>query len=728
MTFQVKGTKFHQGKLAICFVPLTKAAKVNEWQRTNFCALTSCQHVLIDPAESSVAEIDIPYKSPRHYLQLVDHDTAEASYNFLGTVFAVPFNQLGAVTGTIQTIDVSVMVSFYNNEFKIPRPLPATFITTRMQAKRRGAIPITAMAQGNSIFQSYNIKKAGTLTIGNQATGDEIARGASADVSGLDKPNTHLEPILVTPLSLGFFSNGTNVTTMERFAMDPGALDLPTKETFGTSEDEMDMKFLTMKMNWIKTVAWTTTQPVGQQLWKTYLCPLSRALAGELKKGQTYAIPMIDYASAKFSFWKGSLMYKIQVVSSSFQTGKLLFAVHYGNNGTLPTTLGDTTAQYGVYLDLSEKTKEWLLKVPFYAPFELRVPDGPETTTYNRDKFSMGQAQLVVINALVANNETLQSVEINVSMCGGDDYELYYLGANNVMLEPTNIEITARAQGEIVVAPSDSTVMSHHQDRYDSVQTILKRFTRCYNAQAYEQAANKVTGPTTNYIPLDMGRMLWRPPSNITAGPTAGEFTDGFRQAGLFTWFGVLYRANRGSLRFKVSSIASNQTTIKLAMGFTPDAGAGLAPEDQISFIIEYNEYILPFSGAPPGAPSQIPIVYYATTGIPYTVSTGVGNTSLLVEVPYASQYQFLLTPLDAIHEADLETTDLGSQGALYVHAMYAQNTDPTNSQAEASFLSFYHQEQIYVGAGDEFRLGIFLGPPYVRVASNSVFPDTYTD
>lgn len=757
---QVKGNPFQQGLLYVGFVPMCQRSLVKDWHLQHQAAATCVPYILLDPSVSAGGTLEMPYVSPRHYIDLINEEPMSTSYNLLGTLFITPFNQLRAAATGRQSATVAITVWFEESEFKIIRAIGVCGGSLKVSRKPMHLMGAdenddeTGTAQGGYQSISYdmrNVKFAAKSTIGGTATNDEIGRGSSLDAnaSGLDKPNLHLEPpMVVTSNSLGYFNNSQQITNMERFCLQPGGMKLATKETFGAQFDEMDYRYLLKKVTrQAGNLEWSTIDMPGHVLYVEEMCPLPEVINGKTKQGDVVIPTLFDYMSAKHSFWMGTIRYKIQIVGSNFHYGRLFFSTHYGRHGTSATSLdiSEITSQYGVYLDMSPSKREWVIDVPFYAPYKLRVPNGPEDVD-KRDPYSMGVWALTIINELSGPTDVSPSVQINLWRGGGDDFQLYYFGHNNNSLIATTVPLTtsfevgyAQASSELeraspngniqVAAPSASHVKFDEGERYENVQDVLKRFTRGHG-KTFLQPPFKIDNVNYNKIVNNYSiafntDTVFHPQSDTTA-LTPPYPKIGYKgKSGALSWFGMMYRGYFGSMRYKVSCASSGKNT-RVLCTFTPDHNLGFNADNLMSMVDPLNHSSFKIDPATPAN-----ILEQDDPGFAQNIGQSLapiasseGNApAVFFEIPFATQYKYLLAPKGK-QEAGLDSTDLSGVGVIGVRVEAIPEVVLQGDNIIAQ--PMYFDYSTYVSGGDEFRFGLLLGPPFLRVSSPAMPPDNY--
>jgi len=117
---QLTASRYHQGRLLMAYVP-SQIPKALSLERITAARVIANDHVMLDPANGTVATLRIPYKHFKGYLDLKNNDS-------LGQLYFVVLNQLQAVTGSAPTVTVKVFVSVVGSEFTTPRPGGASFL------------------------------------------------------------------------------------------------------------------------------------------------------------------------------------------------------------------------------------------------------------------------------------------------------------------------------------------------------------------------------------------------------------------------------------------------------------------------------------------------------------------------------------------------------------------------------------------------------------------------
>jgi hypothetical protein len=311
---------------------------------------------------------------------------------------------------------------------------------------------VAGVPNGNTITTINKFKKVANATLPMNITGDKFDLSATLPTMGMDKPSNTLGPMSMMPALTSPMPNGTGIVNAVRMALRPDETFEASPELFGTAEDEMDLCYLTRKMTILPKAStttggftWDVSSGIGAQLFSVPLSPINFTDAIGVT-GQVDAT-LLAQISSNFLYWSGSLRYRIKIVATSFHTGRLFLGVTYFsyrdyrpvdlNQPYLlkpahanrfdqfpPADLEEALTQGGIFIDLSEETRDVVFDVPYKAMYpRLDVGSGcqPNQTSI------MGKLTCWVVNDLSAPESVAQNVDIITTVGGGPDFQLYTL-------------------------------------------------------------------------------------------------------------------------------------------------------------------------------------------------------------------------------------------------------------------------------------------------------------
>jgi len=778
LRIQVTGSRMaHSGALLCYFVPLTTKNIITRWHGNNTSAATSVPHVVLDPATCNVGEIDCDFVNPKGFLDL--RNLNEVGLDFLGTLNIQVLNYLRVGAGAPTSLAVSISVSYVDGEFRILLPRSLTLLTKHgqddelavllartkayLEAKKEDNDPekdhsselVRAMAkaigvqveeeeeqavvlpvppfpriapmwtqrrapeklspQGQYISKNYNVEHSTIGTIGGDSPTNEVAHGASASVPmPLDKPTIGTNPPPVQ-LSLGYFSNSTNLEFAEVMTLVPnGALSDEAKIAhFQSKTDEMSLSYLLQKWNLSHTVN-INTASTGMLAYGS-ISPMSPLITGQpvsQKPNLTNPFNMttLDFFSCKHSYWRGSIKIRLEFIASPFNTARFFLGFQYATE-IPPTsmTLETVTNMYGAYIDLNAEQHTFEFVMDYQAPTEVLAVAASWGYEQHLER-SCGFWSLWVINPLVAPQGVPTDIDVNVWFAGGEDYALFTPSDNNASIYSPFVTTTGRIEeldaqaGPIHVLPNIAPVNSMpFGPPTDSIASILKRnaaprFLR-FGAASFD-----------SYI-LDVGALVFGNDAIISSFPAT------YTPQGMFTFYGSAFRGCRGTIRMKIrlepDSATSTDTPMTQPIGFTvaysPDpypsnvVTAGSSPQTYLSIALFGKQY--------QSLPSPYPTL--GQSAIAFTASDASAN-HVTIEIPYEHIYKFAMI-YHGNTEPRYDRTSFSSLGKVMVITPNIGSL--IGRSAEMTF---------WISAGDDFRLGLYQGPPLTSSNTTNVGNDLY--
>lgn len=699
VTFQVNGTQWHSGRLAIVWVPLLSKAQAATYYADNLSAVTATHHGELDPSVSNIVEMELDFSHPRDFIRPTVNDVRGQEQ--LGTLNIFVLSALRCGDTVPQLVNVSVHVQFVENDFVI------------LRGKDSASRKTNAVRQGNVFTYNNNFKSARDVTVGQRAESDLFGSGMAAGASmHLDKPNCGLEPVATTMNTMGYMSNSENIPFAERLSLQAGAVMRVKPEHFGTKKDEMDMVTMRQTYGLEKSIMWSTSQTSGTILTKAFICPCSKILENKLRyagtprpntdPGDPIMVTPLDFFSIKNTYWKGGIKIKIVVVASAYHVGKLFLGLDY-QDVEVPLTLLGATSEYGVYIDINEGRHEFEYKIKYQSDTPAkRVPNGPKGGFGGEEnlKFATGVWSLRVVNELVQPGDASSEVEVMIYLAADDDYRTYGLDFNNRVvhsISPSKVFPTlnaVRQSGEAISAVDRPATTDNFGEKCDHVNDILKRFCLAFEVTG----SNEPPGWTFNIAYLFNGN------TTMNNDPHYGT------ACGLWAYYGAGYLAQRGTMRFKINHIVTKADDGQRTNGFW----ATFCPLgwDNSTYSGIFN----------PTNISTTALSWNLTSGNPqanapaFSFGNGTMNSALQVEVPYQGRYNFSRKHPVADQQDGMD--DEYTMGTLVIGTAY-----PVGSIKG-------YTVQVYMASGDELRFGLWLGPPKIFVAAPynnlSQWPDTY--
>jgi hypothetical protein len=488
---------------------------------------------------------------------------------------------------------------------------------------------------------------------------------------------------------------------------------------------------------------------VGTVLWSSTIGPLPQCLTGTgpgTKVKDSFYPTLTDYVSAPFQYWRGSMRYHFDIVATAFHTGRLYLAVNYGDF-TTPTSMLNFTDQYGVMMDVNAENHHYTFDVPFLSPYEfMRVPNGPNLNDDDGvQSYSMGMISLVVANQLVQPNNVSTTVQVNIYVSGGDDFELNSLNLSHSSLIPytaqgavdtAEMDTMAQRMKAVVIGTQRIVPVDDHHfgERYDTVRDILKRYVP---AVSFVGVGGFFGGVPYLTNPLIQGV--------VTA--------ENLMRNGMMGYLGSMFCVWRGSLRAKVfwdvnpilpiatATFSPTNTTSRWGVVWEPgnalseDMFINLADKltQSMTWLWPYQFTNITTASFPQDSSTPYRQPYTATGYLsnPYDIQTTItppvdmaDNNAAYheVELPFTTQYNILINPVIGASGGEPADSYLSNPGAMVLmdfspRSLYGLGQDRGTSARP--------QISVWGAAGDDFRFGLLLGPHRLLVNGVNIAGDT---
>jgi len=703
LSFQVTATPLHQGMVVAVFVPLSTTSFVTGTLVPNFRSASVNQCVYLYANANTAGEMTIPFNHPKGYLNLLN-SSALTVEDSLGTLYLFVLNQLSAAAASTTNVNISLFSQFLNNQFKVPRVS-------------------TIVAQSGYLDKPIGvINKIGNTFSNVLGAISHVAMPAfkvTKMLTSLDKPTIPTTDLPIMMRATDPFNYNKGPDHVDKMTLYPESQPTIMPHHFASEQDEMQFDYLKKRYTYLGTYDFSTSQVPGTALafFDMSPFPITTGMGPNIK---TF-LPLISYLTYPFEFWRGGFTYKFQIVATSFQTGKLYFALNYGSL-TSPSSLLEATSQYGVAMELNQGTNEFEFTVPYVAdtPYK-KVPNSKTPNLFS----SMGRATLYVMNQLVAPNNTPTTVQINVFVAGADDYEVNILGTSNAFIPTANFPPAIVAQSgvaplntaetntdvaitENILAPNDELV-NDEQIQFGSKFTSIKDTLLRYQLVFYKEFKPELN----TYLESSVVEF---PISQVFIG--VGNLQN--VSPGLFNWGSHLFRQFRGNMRFRVrvfqTGNISDQTatlnSVPFVCYFTPfiESGGSPAHYNAATYNVQFN-------------PTSAFVGSTATyTGLDHSrlpmIEAGINQTFAQFEVPFSTVYQTVLVhsgPSENYLFPDTYNT-LSSLGKLVIIPQRWHEESTVNTEQPVNYVV-----KIYASLGDEAQLGTLYQVPPIIINSYQV-------
>nr|WPV63567.1 MAG: polyprotein [Wufeng shrew picorna-like virus 32] len=650
---QINSTKFHQGRLAIAFLPYStqKRVKMGDVDFVNF--MSGLPHVMLDAASSNVAELNIPWT---HWMSQMRTTYGSQS----GIVVLSVLSPLLQADNASKTLDLAVWFSFTNIQLNVPRAIVSKPFAERAEAQMDIALEGAVAAIASPI------------------------KAAMEPIMQIIKPfadNSLSRPSEINLRSSVNLSASAGPVMFDRLSLNPTA---NLENTIGgvyTQHDEMSLRYLCAIPQIIAVFDANVVNyiPIGPG------ASIPNVVAGGTPTTNaivSYSTSYMGYYSSLFKFWRGGINVKVEFVTSMFATGRVA-CVFDPDGGTVwdDRLLLNPT----VLMDLQEK-RTFKFNIPYLneMPFcdvktdYWKIPDPSKSDAVAEfDQWShSGTLIFKAVNDLVYPTGVAKECKMFVWFSAGQDFELACIRdvfstytLNTVVAEQAECQMMAEdvtARDEKlnddyepmfkVALPSGNFVDMMFNDGSMHLKQIIGRSTF---VGSFRIPPDKTTKVVLNARP------------GIMRNYKHGQNTD------LLSYCSAPFVFYRGSVRF---TIVTDCSKIQRAVAFA-------VWEDQTTVVVD--DYFSVSSG----------VRFLMPSGSSGLVAHNLSDTPILkLELPYFSPAEHVTV--------DKETTQPNSVLAIYFNNCNLSTTTTFNRSDIQAY--------VFKSAGDDMRLFFPVAPPAI--------------
>lgn len=421
----INGNAFHYGRLLAAYNPLPTYDTLTVdrvYVDSDNVAASQRPHLYLDPTNSQGGEMTLPFF---YHFNAVDI-TAEG-WSDLGELTISTLTPLKHANGATDTVTVNVFAWATDVKFALPTHKEPSSISPQSDEYGKGIVSKPASVVANVASKLVSIPTIGPFARATEIGGRGVA--AMATLFGYSRP-TMLTKSQYRPHPKGDYSvtDGEDdvaklsVTGKQELTIDPRTAGL-------SGTDELSINYIASRESYITDFQWAVGTAPETLLFNTVVDPgIHRKHNNELH------FPACCFAVMPFTYWRGSMEFRFQVVCSKYHKGRL--KVVYDPYGT-PSASAEYNTAYTTVVDISDTT-DFTIKCGWGqdTPYRRSVPlsfsqtgmfrtDAPLAYNAITNSFGNGTLSVYVVNELtVPNTEIDNDIEINVFVKACDDFEV----------------------------------------------------------------------------------------------------------------------------------------------------------------------------------------------------------------------------------------------------------------------------------------------------------------
>lgn len=419
LKFTVNGNPFYYGLLLASYLPLPTNDSFGPGFSSadpNLVLASQNPHIYIDPTNNVAGTLVCPFFWPFNALDLTENNAEN-----MGELTVRRMVQLFHANGSSAPLNVTVFAWMSDVTLSAPTATNA-FGMVAQSGDEYGDEPNSK--QPMVLTRTMKL----TTTIMKYARASQmVAMGmeAAMKVLGFCRPTLLANVTPMRPTFLGNLANVNLTDASQKLTFDCKQEVVIDPRVVGMKpDDEMNITELAKRESYICSFSWAPSDTSGTPLHYHVVTPVQYTSSG-LLPNVAYALSPSAWISVPFSFWRGSTMFRIKIVASSFHKGRL--RISYDPNHALALDQMNVTQNHIV--DIAE-CKDFCIKIGWNQPSSYvqvaslgALPFGnvPFTGSNIADN---GSIKIEVLNELStpSADDFPVTVVVFTSMC--DDFEV----------------------------------------------------------------------------------------------------------------------------------------------------------------------------------------------------------------------------------------------------------------------------------------------------------------
>lgn len=446
---QIAVTAFHQGLISCNFQYAPVFSNTTSFVRGNAPqTCTNIPHVRLDPSETTMVELHVPFLYPLEFMQVANDDEYSGTYGLFCIHTILPFISVASLSSPTY----ECYVSLEDLEYFGADNASSTTITLQagafsMAEELRKTRLISTSLDVSSKITDFVARNVPMLSAVAGPTSWFLDKAAGvARYFGFSKPLVQDPPLRI--LRMPYSSDGHVDVPFAGFAVGPFQSNTLAiqPEVAGCDIDEMSLAFVFAQWSQICVGQISTSNSHSSFVYATPVSPCCfwfRAIASapfcniphpntlNTVNGHCIQFSTLSYVASFFRMWRGSIEFRVTFAKTKFHGGRYMISynprtVARFNNGVAVTSIEGPEVAIGLVQPYGYSK---IVDLKDGNVFEFSVPylnEKPYRTFYD----SIGGLSITCIDPLQSSGSTTATVPFLVEVRGGPDFEVAdYVGS-----------------------------------------------------------------------------------------------------------------------------------------------------------------------------------------------------------------------------------------------------------------------------------------------------------
>ncbi len=381
----VNATPYTFGRVLISFQPYRGSRGTNRLSSlTNFTQLTASPYSELDIGSAEAVTCSIPYMGNQP-LMIVPSITTESESGW-GRFEIVMINQLKSAD-SVSTATYSITAWVDNIHLSIPRAQSGVSAREEERGGRDVNLNVNVNRRHRPIIERNQSEQTGWM--------GKLLQGAST-MLGFSKPGDPRSPMPMVNIPARNCTHVDGVDTSTTLALRQDNEVRADACRLLSPHDPMDITTFLKPYQYLTRTTWTTSQVSNDVIWTHTVDP------------SDYNGTRFGFIKDNFQFYKGSVNFRFSLVKNAFYSGRLVIEFFPNSGAVTATCTGDAP---NVIWDITTN-HEMEVSVPYC-----------NVRRFITSQVQVGRLAIRVYNPLKATDTAPTSLDLNVYVSAGDDFE-----------------------------------------------------------------------------------------------------------------------------------------------------------------------------------------------------------------------------------------------------------------------------------------------------------------
>jgi hypothetical protein len=421
----INGNAFYYGRAIAAYEPLdfyddtsitnSRTPYIDE----DLVRLSQRMHIYINPTTSEGGSLELPFFYHKNAFSIPNND-----WRRMGRIVLMSLNNLQNANGATDPLNITVMGWAEDVKYAIPcGNIPEMWNEPEMDEHEDGVVSRPASTIANVASKLTQLP-----WIGRFARATEIGAGATAAVAklfGFSSPN-ELSYSAMMPLVRPSLATVDNKYPAQKLTVDSKQEITIDPETTGISAmDELSIKGIAGRESYLTSFTWEVGDAPETSLFQCLVSPSVHRYESTTGP-QMFHFPACAAAALPFSFWRGTMRFRFQIVASEYHKGRIR-VVYDPEAGQLTPNFN---THYITIHDIASE-KDFTVDVGWAQEYSWAPTLLPGTDTFVTDNSTVvsgldgnGVLSVHVLNALTIPGATVANIQVNVFVSMLDDFEV----------------------------------------------------------------------------------------------------------------------------------------------------------------------------------------------------------------------------------------------------------------------------------------------------------------